>query len=82
MLIIGSRQKNDSFILGNRIVTLIEIRGDEVDLEIKSPRESVMVSCKINESRVLVDNSTMTVIEIRQGAHVRFGIEAPANDQS
>ena len=76
MLVI-SRKKNQTLIIGGNIfVTVIEVRGDVVDLEIKSPKESVIASCKRNESRILGDNISVTVLDIR-GDNVRLGIESP-----
>jgi len=50
-MLVVSRMKNESLVIGDSIiVTVIEVRGHVIDLEIKSPTDSVIVSCKKKEA--------------------------------
>ena len=38
-MLVLSRKKNESIVIGNIVVTIIEVRGDKVRLGIEAPRE-------------------------------------------
>ena len=81
-MLVLSRQKDESIIVGDTHVLVKEIQGDQVTLLTTNSVSNEMVSHTLhkNESCKPGDDSTIVVVEIRRINHttkVRLGVEAP-----
>ncbi|MHC4443377.1 MAG: carbon storage regulator [Planctomycetota bacterium] len=81
-MLVLTRNPGESVLIGNEIeITVNEVRGDEVCLEITAPnttRPNRKETWRLNEPIPISDNISLMIAGIR-GSKVRLGITAPSN---
>lgn len=80
MIIIGRWKGDCTVIRQNIFLTVAEIRADEVDLGIKRPEGTTVVTCRMMQRLAIEDAIFVTLTQIKCGGRrVKLGIEAPSS---